>query len=600
MSALHYDVRYALTDDVALVHSARLEWLGYDYTNHGLDGNTRDDGTPCGFGGCLYTRPPIATTLTPTPRSASAWTGRSTPHSPFMRSRGKASARRKRRSSIVCRADRTSPISIANRSTSFEIGGRGALSTFDYSTAIYAERSTHVILRDANGFNVSNGKLESAGIEWDIGWTPFTGNRLSMVGTYARHTYAFDRSVTGGEVIKDGHDVDTAPRWLGSAHWLYQPTSNIESEVEMVYQGKYYVDAASTGELRRLHVVELARIVAGQSALAAVRTRDEHPRYTLRRPRRLCVWKLSVLSGYATAGLPRIRSEPGRGEMKWLKRIAIGLASGRRGARRGGVALVAAGQHPLQGDVGECSAAFLSGSHGRRGNDQVAPQRAGRFRHQLVCARHSRGADAAHDRARRPAGRFAGQGSRVLARARAEWRRRIGRPTCAARRARWSERSRSLERLPLCRRARPGRARSVRRCGRQNRRQIRSRHRRICRAAAITGRRRSASVRTGSCIWPSARRATCVSKRTIAAPQCCATRPTENSSTFMQRACATARASTGAPMEPCMPPTTAATCSATISRRASSIRSARAVSTAGRLPTAIVCPIPISVPDARR
>src|ERR1043165_4978682 len=22
-----------------------------------LDGNTRDDGTPCGFGGCLYTRP---------------------------------------------------------------------------------------------------------------------------------------------------------------------------------------------------------------------------------------------------------------------------------------------------------------------------------------------------------------------------------------------------------------------------------------------------------------------------------------------------------------------------------------------------------------
>ena len=57
MGALHYDVRYALSDDVALVHSARLEWLGYDYTNHGLDGNTRDNGTPCGFGGCLYTRP---------------------------------------------------------------------------------------------------------------------------------------------------------------------------------------------------------------------------------------------------------------------------------------------------------------------------------------------------------------------------------------------------------------------------------------------------------------------------------------------------------------------------------------------------------------
>ena len=55
-----------------------------------------------------------------------------------------------------------------------------------------------------------------------------------------------DRAVTGGEIIKDGHDVDTAPRWLGSAHWMYQPTPSIESEVEMVYQGKYYLDAAST------------------------------------------------------------------------------------------------------------------------------------------------------------------------------------------------------------------------------------------------------------------------------------------------------------------------------------------------------------------
>ncbi len=29
-----------------------------------------------------------------------------------------------------------------------------------------------MILRDANGFNVSNGKLESYGVEFDFGWTP--------------------------------------------------------------------------------------------------------------------------------------------------------------------------------------------------------------------------------------------------------------------------------------------------------------------------------------------------------------------------------------------------------------------------------------------
>ena len=35
----------------------RAEYTHYDYTNRMLDGNTRDDGTECGFGGCLYSRP---------------------------------------------------------------------------------------------------------------------------------------------------------------------------------------------------------------------------------------------------------------------------------------------------------------------------------------------------------------------------------------------------------------------------------------------------------------------------------------------------------------------------------------------------------------
>ena len=36
---------------------ARLEYVGYDYENNMLSGRTRDDGTPCGFGGCRFNRP---------------------------------------------------------------------------------------------------------------------------------------------------------------------------------------------------------------------------------------------------------------------------------------------------------------------------------------------------------------------------------------------------------------------------------------------------------------------------------------------------------------------------------------------------------------
>ena len=246
MSAAHYDLRYSLSDDVALVHSARLEWLGYDYTNHALDGNTRDDGTACGFGGCLYTRPPDRDdSYTNTAfRVGVDWS--MDPALTIYALAGNGFRPPQATELYRLQSGQNVADLDSEEVTSYEIGGRGSAAAFDYSTAIYAERSTHVILRDANGFNVSNGKLESAGIEWDLGWTPWQGNHLSVIGTYARHTYAFDRAVTGGEVIKDGHDVDTAPRWLGSAHWMFQPTANIESEVEMVYQGKYYLDAAST------------------------------------------------------------------------------------------------------------------------------------------------------------------------------------------------------------------------------------------------------------------------------------------------------------------------------------------------------------------
>ncbi|MEE3110252.1 MAG: TonB-dependent receptor, partial [Pseudomonadota bacterium] len=57
LAAAFYDVSLDLSPRLTLVHSARLEQLRYDYDNRMLAGNTRDDGTACGFGGCNYSRP---------------------------------------------------------------------------------------------------------------------------------------------------------------------------------------------------------------------------------------------------------------------------------------------------------------------------------------------------------------------------------------------------------------------------------------------------------------------------------------------------------------------------------------------------------------
>ena len=52
-----YDLQHRLNDSLRVLHSLRLEHLRYDYDNNHIVGNTKDDGTACGFGGCLYTRP---------------------------------------------------------------------------------------------------------------------------------------------------------------------------------------------------------------------------------------------------------------------------------------------------------------------------------------------------------------------------------------------------------------------------------------------------------------------------------------------------------------------------------------------------------------
>ena len=250
MGALHYDLRYAVTDDVTLVHSARLEYLGYDYTNHMLDGNTRDNGTPCPIAACLYTRP---SDRDDSYTNTAVRIGADWAIAPNLSLYALASnGFRPPQATELYRLQSGQRVADlkSEEVTSYEIGGRGEATpfgtTFDYSTAVYVERSTHVILRDANGFNVSNGKIDGEGIEFDLTWKPIAGQQLSAIGAYSKFTYAFDGGATGGEIIKDGHDVDTAPHWLGSAHWRWEPLPSVVSEVEMVYQGRYFLDAAST------------------------------------------------------------------------------------------------------------------------------------------------------------------------------------------------------------------------------------------------------------------------------------------------------------------------------------------------------------------
>ena len=242
--AAFFDLSGPLAATVAWVASGRAERTSYDYDNRHLDGNTRDDGTPCGFGGCLYTRPADRQD------SYRNFAGRlgikvavGEAHGLYLTA---GQGFRPPQTSELYRLQRGQTVAALASETvrSLEFGARGGTSRLDYQFAVYADRTRNLIFRDASGFNVSDGATRSHGAEADVAWR-FGPHTVELVASYALHRYAFTREAGRGERIADGNAVDTAPRWLGSARWRWRRGS-AESEFEAVHVGAHFIDAGNT------------------------------------------------------------------------------------------------------------------------------------------------------------------------------------------------------------------------------------------------------------------------------------------------------------------------------------------------------------------
>ncbi len=248
MAAIYYDVDLQINDSLSLVHSLRVETLEYDYTNLGLTGNTREDGTSCGFGGCLYTRPESGD------ERFTNVAGRLGANYQLGEIAGQdahafvtfSTGFRPPQGTELYRLQSGQTITDLNseRLLSLEAGFKAG----GLSVSLYNDTTRDFIFRDAEGFNVSNGKTRSQGVEVSAVVAVNEFHEFDLVASYARHKYDFTAAAGGREQIENGNDVDTAPRWLGSARWRYQPRNNVLSELELVGVGQHYIDAANTAD----------------------------------------------------------------------------------------------------------------------------------------------------------------------------------------------------------------------------------------------------------------------------------------------------------------------------------------------------------------
>ncbi|MEM1432421.1 MAG: TonB-dependent receptor [Pseudomonadota bacterium] len=241
-AAAFYDVDWALSDDGALriEHSLRLEQLRYDYDNRTLVGNTRDDGTPCGFGGCRYSRPPSGTDRFDDIAGRLGLV-RDVGAGALYAQLGRGF--RPPQATELYRLQNGQTLADLNSETvdALELGFRSE----GLAVALFAQRSRDLIFRDADGFNVTGGRTRAEGIEFF--WQHSVGRHgFDIATTYARHRYDFSTPLAGGESISSGDAVDTAPRWQGSARWRFAPLPTVLLEAEIVGLGSYQLNASNT------------------------------------------------------------------------------------------------------------------------------------------------------------------------------------------------------------------------------------------------------------------------------------------------------------------------------------------------------------------
>ncbi|MET0533987.1 MAG: TonB-dependent receptor, partial [Steroidobacter sp.] len=248
VAALYGQVEQPFAQRWRAIGGVRFEYVDYEYDNRMIDGNTAENGTTCAPAGCLFNRPAdrsddfsnVTSKLGLSYEITNDHTVYATATRGY-RAPDTSELYRLQRQQSVADLD-------SERLDSVELGSRGAFGPLRYSLAAFKMEKDNVIFRDSNAFNVSDGRTNHEGVEYEFAWKPIDVLSLALAGTYAKHTYEFNRVVEQGETIVAGRDIDTAPRHINTArvNWNFLPAA--DAELEWVSVGSYFVDAANANE----------------------------------------------------------------------------------------------------------------------------------------------------------------------------------------------------------------------------------------------------------------------------------------------------------------------------------------------------------------
>lgn len=223
----------------------RFDHTRFDYDNRLPSGNTAEDGTACGFGGCLYLRPGDRrdefTDLTPRVEIIRRLGGDGSAGAIYLLL---SDAFRPPEATELYRLQRGQSVEgiDSERMSGAELGWRFSQGPVYGNLALFEQRKRDLILRDSNGLTVTGGKSSHQGLEYELAWQIHASMKLRAAGSFARHRYEFDRLIAGGERILSGNEIDTAPRDLHGLELTWRLGPGLLA-LEARHVGRYFADA---------------------------------------------------------------------------------------------------------------------------------------------------------------------------------------------------------------------------------------------------------------------------------------------------------------------------------------------------------------------
>ena len=230
------------TPRLTLEGGFRFESLRYDYKNKMISGSTRDDGSLCASqsGSCRYFRPESQVDTTENFNyQLGAFYDVDRATGIFVRFSNAYRAPQINELYRLQKEQETATIK-SEEIDSIEAGVRYQSNRLWSEFSLYTMSKDQVIVKDSAGFLVNDGQTEHEGIEWQTRLQVSDNWLLTTSASWAKHIYSYARLY--GDIDIKGNDIDTAPRWQGSAHILYEPSSQTSAELEWLYLGKYFLD----------------------------------------------------------------------------------------------------------------------------------------------------------------------------------------------------------------------------------------------------------------------------------------------------------------------------------------------------------------------